>query len=376
MIARKLAWLAVEGSLLWLFVEFGSGPCLALAAGFILIPVLSIPIHLHIRQSIRLELSGNSSLQKDAEGSLTIRFSNPTAFCATVRCRLSVRNLLNGSVQRLNMECGAPKGTMEMTAALGSSHCGRLCVSVEKLKLYDCFGLIGIPVQCGAKCHATVQPQGFECCVVLNCLMADAADSDLYSQVRPGWDLTEAFQLRDYVPGDSTRQIHWKLSGKFDRLIVRDPGLPVARAVLLFWERSGASAQAERIDAQAEALFSIARALLDQSVQFRLGWNDTAENRCVILEINDWEDLIGALPRLLSAAGSRSGDSGASMLLQSRPDALCGRMVYLADSPAPEVLEWYAHGHVTVLTCSDAAFDGAIRFDETNYPAQLSMLEL
>lgn len=376
MIARKLAWLAVEGSLLWLFAAFGSSLCLALAAGLLLIPLVSVPVHLSIRNRLRLELSADGSLQKEAQGALTVRLTNPTIFSPAVRCRLSLRNLLNGAAQRLSIECNAPKGTQELAVELGSSHCGRLRVSVEKLKLYDCFGLIGIPVKCDAKCHVTVQPRGFACDVMLNELLGGAEDSDLYSQLRPGWDLTETFQLRVYVPGDSPRQIHWKLSGKFDRLIVRDPGLPVVRSVLLFWERSGESGDKAVIDAQAEALFSIASALLEQSVQFRLGWNDAAENRCVILEIADLDDLIGALPRVLSAAGSPDGDSGAGMLLQSRPDALCSHMVYLANSPAPEVLEWQRHGHVTVLTCADPAPEGAVRFDENNYPAQLSMLEL
>lgn len=376
MLARKLAWLAVVGSLLWLFVEFGSGASFILAVGLVLIPLISIPVNLYIRNHLRLELSADGSLQKDAEGTLTVRLTNPTVFPATVRCRLSLRNMLNGAVARHCIECLAPKGTTEMTAELGSSHCGRLCVSAQKLRLYDCFGVIGIPVNCGAKCHATVQPQGFACSVTLNDLMGGAADSDLYSQMRPGWDLTEIFQLRDYVPGDSPRQIHLKLSGKFDRLIVRDPGLPVIQDVLLFWERSGDSSEADIIDAQAEVLYSIATALLEQSVQFRLGWNDTTENRCVILEIADLDDLIGALPRLLSAAGSTTGDSGAGMLLQSRPESLCSHMVYLGCSPAPEVLQWQGHGNVTVLTCSDTAFDGAVHFDETDYSAQLNMLEL
>lgn len=376
MIARKLAWLAVLASALWMFAAFGSGAALALAAALLLIPVISVPVHLAIRSRLRLELLAEGSLQKDKAGTLTVRLTNASMLPAAVRCRLTVRNLLNGTSQRLNIELSTPKGTRETTAELGSSYCGRLRISVEKLKLYDCFGLIGIPVSCDAKCHVTVQPQGFACDVMLNDRTGGAADSDLYSQVRPGWDLTEVYQLRDYVPGDSPRQIHWKLSGKFDRLIVRDPGLPVIRDVLLFWERSGEPGTPGAIDAQAEVLFSIAAALLEQSVRFRLGWNDIAENRCVLLEIADLDDLIGALPRLLSAAGSPDGDSGAGLLLQSRPEALCSHMVYLAHTPAPEVLDWNAYGHVTVLTASDAAPDGAVRFDEMDYPAQLGMLEL
>jgi hypothetical protein len=113
--------------------------------------------------------------------------------------------------------------------------------------------------------------------------------------------------------------------------------------------------------------------LLEQDVQFRLGWNDTEENRCILHEIRELDDLIAILPRLLSAAGSRECDSGAALLLQTRPDALCGHMVYVAHTPAAEVLDWSSYGHLTVLAVSNGGVD-AIRFDETNYPTQLAVL--
>ncbi|MFR6376131.1 MAG: DUF58 domain-containing protein [Oscillospiraceae bacterium] len=46
------------------------------------------------------------------------------------------------------------------------------------------------------------------------------------------------FQIRDYVPGDSQRQIHWKLSHKYGKLIVKDPSLPITRSAAVFWERT------------------------------------------------------------------------------------------------------------------------------------------
>lgn len=75
-------------------------------------------------------------------------------------------------------------------------------------------------------------------------------DSDTSSPDRRGSDLTEPFRLREYAPGDSLRQIHWKLSSKLDRLVIREPGMPAARTLLVFWDRSGDAAAR---DAQAEA---------------------------------------------------------------------------------------------------------------------------
>lgn len=40
---------------------------------------------------------------------------------------------------------------------------------------------------------------------------------------KKGYDATEVFELREYQPGDSIRTIHWKLSEKFDTVLVREP---------------------------------------------------------------------------------------------------------------------------------------------------------
>ena len=47
-------------------------------------------------------------------------------------------------------------------------------------------------------------------------------ESFRYSGSRPGDDPGETFDIREYREGDSIRQIHWKLTGKMDRLIIRE----------------------------------------------------------------------------------------------------------------------------------------------------------
>ena len=45
-------------------------------------------------------------------------------------------------------------------------------------------------------------------------------------QNRKGNDPSEMFDIREYVPGDDIRSIHWKLSGKTDQLILRESSEP------------------------------------------------------------------------------------------------------------------------------------------------------
>lgn len=378
MIAMKLGWAVLEGICVWLTLYYGSGGALALGAMLLILPLGSLPVHLCLRKRIRVRVEAPAMARKGDEGGVTVWLENPTLLPALrIRCRVTARNQLNGEscIQHV-MTWAFPKGQRRASLRLGSAYCGRIRISVEQVKLYDCFGLIGVPCGCTGEAHMTVQPDTFPIRVNLIPNPDSQEDSDSYSQERPGADLTETFQIREYVPGDSIRQIHWKLSGKFDRLIVRDPALPITRNVLVFWERTGQSGNVRRIDAQAEAVVSLCRSLADGGVQFMLGWNDTEGNVCVLHEICAMEDLVGVIPSLLRAAGRSSGVGGASLLVQTRPDALCGHMVYIGEEPCADVLQMQRLGHVTALLCGESPLEGSIPFDVGRYREQLGEIDV
>jgi len=378
MILMKLSWLVLEGLLVWFFLYFGSGVALALAVLMLLIPLISLPIHLYLKKHLNIKIEAAVSQRKGDEGSITVNIHNPTVFPALrIRCDLVVQNQLNREKHSQKiMTYALSKKKQKNTLRVGSEYCGRIRIAVPKVTLYDCFGLIGIRYSCEDVAHMTVQPDTFETAVILVPNSSSTDDSELYSQDLPGMDLTETYQIREYVPGDSIRQIHWKLSNKFDKLIVRDPGLPITRNVLVFWERTGESGDPDVIDAQAEVIISLCRSLMDNGIQFNIGWNDTDRNLCVIHEIRDMDELVGIIPRLLRATGASDTVSGAALLLQTQPEALCAHMVYIAEEPQSEVMEMQRYGHVTMLVCGEEAPQGAILFNEEDYAQQLTQIEI
>ena len=378
MIAMKLGWAALEAMSLWLFSYYGSSGALALAAVLLLLPLLSLPVHIRLSKRLRLRVEAPVSVRKGDEGSIVLRVENPSLLpAARISCTVVVRNQINGeSSTRKIMTWAFPGKNQRAILRTGSEFCGRLRISVEKVTLYDCFGLIGVGCSCPGAAHMTVQPDTFAVNVNLLPNPDCQEDSDSYSQERPGADLTETYQIREYVPGDSLRQIHWKLSGKFDRLIVRDPALPITRNVLVFWERTGQYGDPESIDAQAETVVSLCRSLLDGGIQFTLGWNDTQKDMCILHEIRDMEELVGVIPRLLWAAGKKSGIGGASLLLQTRPDALCAHMVYIAEEPCADVVQMQRLGHVTALLCGQTPLDGCTLFDRVHFRQQLGEIDI
>ena len=49
-----------------------------------------------------------------------------------------------------------------------------------------------------------------------------------YASDRAGIDRSEPFGYRSYLPGDSFKDIHWKLTQKLGHMTVREGGDPVA----------------------------------------------------------------------------------------------------------------------------------------------------
>ena len=72
--------------------------------------------------------------------------------------------------------------------------------------MVDCFRLIC--VRCDAQSHGavTVQPDTFPMLVSVRTEISCPDESEVYSQEKPGYDLAEPFQLRDYRDGDSLRE--------------------------------------------------------------------------------------------------------------------------------------------------------------------------
>ena len=256
MMAMRLGWLVLEVLLWWCFAYFGNIAALALGMTLILIPVGTIPVSCMLKIRIQPRLEVVTSLRKGERGTLMVLLENPTLFpLLRVRCDVRVENQLNREhLEHRIFTWLMPRSTQKCPLEIGSEFCGRLKIGAEQLVLYDCFGLVGISVKTDVVSHVTVLPETFEPVVHLVPNLQGTEDSDIYSQERPGGDLTETFQIREYAEGDSPRQIHWKLTSKLDRMIVRDPGLPISNDVLVFWERAGEGENPALIDAQAEVV--------------------------------------------------------------------------------------------------------------------------
>ena len=177
---------------------------------------------------------------------------------------------------------------------LPTEHCGKLRIRLEKARVYDFLGLFSLPVRCGGAVGVVVMPTP----VALSSPPGLERHMAGAWQVKPGGGFAENHELRLYRPGDPLRQIHWKVSAKTGKLVVREAMEPRRGRFLLTMDICGT---AEALDEKFGQLLWLGRYLLERELQFEilvLGGSGVVDRK--IATEGDLakavEDFLGLLP--------------------------------------------------------------------------------
>ena len=301
---------------------------------FVFFPVLLLSFAAVCFASRRLSVTFpiEAAGTKGAGIRLSIRAENPGSLpLPRISCRLTGINLLTGEQLREKIDFSlAAKEKRTIECVLSSTHCGRLSLSVEQVRIYDYFGLLFFPKKLSQQLGVTVMPNTFEMALLSPIAKSIPDDSDEYSTVRPGNDPSEIFAVREYRPGDSLRQIHWKLTQKFDQLMTREASLPVDQSVLLLFDTrkpKGKSIPAAQLDAAAEVIATLSQSLLENGLAHRIVWRDAVTGGLSFASVSSTEELTEALGGVLTCRNT---------------DGLSTLDVYRMEKGTPEVSHLFA----------------------------------
>ena len=174
------------------------------------------------------------------------------------------------------------------------------------------FGLVGAKKPVGLTAPSLVLPDVWPVELTVSERRSPDMDSSEYSMYHPGNDPSETFALREYLPGDRIKNIHWKLSEKTDHLLVRQLGLPVNNAILLVLDNTADTAPSpEEREALGEAAVSVSAALCEAGLPHQAAWLDR--------ETTPEKMLAGARPRRTHIL---CGGASCGCLVLSRADHL------------------------------------------------------
>lgn len=296
--SKRLLWAAAVLLSAALYLFENNAGTLTLLVGVLVVPVLGlIPL---TGKGIDLKLDVNPAQEKGTDAAGMLSVTNP-GWLPKPRLYLTVscRNLRTGEAVTQNLERSLlPKQRRQVAFALCCTHCGKVQITVADVRISDLFGLFSKTLPTETTMEFTVLPQLFEPAIMLEHSDMAMPDSDTYSPYKPGSDPGETFAIREYIPGDAVRQIHWKLSEKTDKLMVREFGLPVVNEVALLLETAGDGSAGE-LDAVTEVFASVSAALLAGSIRHHIFWRASKTDELVEFEIGDEDAFSFMLSQLL-----------------------------------------------------------------------------
>ncbi len=181
---------------------------------------------------------------------------------------------------------------------LPTAHCGRVDITVKKAWVYDYLGLFRWRRRKAPGAVLLVRPVPVP--------VEPLPDITRYLannwKPRPGGGFSENHELRLYRPGDNLHQVHWKLSAKTGKLILREPMEPVRSLALLTMELRGSP---EALDRKLGQLLWMSRYLLDNGIPHQI--HCLTGRGIERWQVENEEQLTQALDGILSAPMDTTG---------------------------------------------------------------------
>lgn len=197
----------------------------------------------------------------------------------------------------------APFKSKEIEFGMNIVYFGRVLANVEKVELYDIFGMwkYEISANNGSEiiCHPFAKVEIDEVPV-----STDGSDDDEELQLIKGDDVSQISQIRDYIPGDKLQNIHWKLSAKEEELQVKEYSQPYSKDIILLVDLY--KEDAKGLNEVIKYVYAVGNDVIDQGRMFYLTWFDGETASMNKAEVNNVDELLIAMADMYYAKPAKN----------------------------------------------------------------------
>lgn len=148
----------------------------------------------------------------------------PLAAAGMIRVVLEFKNKLYGRSVTEELKIPSAYKKIRYEVAFQAMVCGEEEIICKEIVFYDILGLTSIRVSPLTARRMMVSPRPVPVQLLPGTVSSNRREGEQFDYRKRGNDTSEVFDLREYQPGDDVRSIHWKLSSKFDDLIVKESG--------------------------------------------------------------------------------------------------------------------------------------------------------
>lgn len=237
MIANKITYIVSVALLLVTFVFTANAAALAAAAALIAMPVITVVACRSSVALLKLSFELPRSCVVNAPLVLRITLDRPLMFRGRMELSFSVYNQLTGTRTVRSVSLAPAMGRPALfELELDSAVCGAHTITLDTARLVDEMGFTSLALE-DADFHGlfTVYPEILDIQVDPHQSASASLEGTSYDPHRSGQDASEVFDVRPYHEGDAVKSIHWKLSTRFDDLLVREASRPQDHAIAILF---------------------------------------------------------------------------------------------------------------------------------------------
>ena len=281
----------------------------------LILPLISFIYCLYIKSGLKLSASAiNPVYDKGMVIPVKINIVN-RSFIPLVRADLiiSTKNNFSEVCQLSTITTSlSAKENKELNINLSSAYCGKLSLSVFEVRVYDMLLLYRVKLKSNLTVRTSVLPDIYDKEAEYGSSYLDQLEGDTYSHYRSGDDPSEIFDIREYSEGDRYRRIHWKLSFKLSRLMVKEYSSPLDETLTILIDLcvTDMDNYLPAIDEILIEAASFSSSLIISGTLHRICWYDKYKDELMSVKVAYEEDLYEALGGIFSAGVYRGRPLG------------------------------------------------------------------
>lgn len=194
------------------------------------------------------------------------------------------------------------KSQLAIEFQVSSPYCGVLCFQTEWIKAYDYLKLFHgkKKKRLGSVSKILILPSGVSMYIEAESTGWPVPEDQ--SVLRPGEQPPEIYQIQPYQPGDSIRNIHWKLSAKQDEILTKRYTADEKSVVGVFLDPGkDRNVDIKRLDAFREVTSALSLGLLKAGQPHRIWWHDKAMNQYTSWKVASTDDYRSMMEQFLTA---------------------------------------------------------------------------
>lgn len=306
------------------------------------VPIILFIIGKYMSKRIKVEfVTVHSSAGKSSKIPLVLKVTNETKLpVANLIIELEYKNSLDGNKNIVKVNTPVfPEETQYLTMHISAMHYGNIFVRIKRCRVVDMLKLFKFKLKyqkykdIHSECSFTIVPDHIPIDNPINNYSEMGLETDEFSKTSKGDDPSEIFDIHEYVDGDKINRIHWKLSAKQDKTMVKDYSLPIANSIILMIDLfmpESKKMSFKKYDTIIESAVAVSCYLSENNTPHKVMWYDSDHSELVSMNIVDDDTHRLFVSMLLKASICKEKNLPLLSYIDKTERYKCGHLMYFS----------------------------------------------